>query len=561
MKQQHKCVGWAVATAFTATCLQALAQAGAGNPLDTLPKAQPSERGGVTSQVVPPAPTPQALLATQVTPLRFDVEGVRSIPFDEVASRFAPWVRQPTTIGSLVALTEEVTRLYQERGYALSFCYVPQQDFRDGVVRIVVVEGHVADIRIEGDAGRAAAKVRELAEPIRKEKPLRRETFERHVQLLGWIPGLRIEAQAPLPTSTDGATVLTLKVSQQPYALSTGVDIRQSKPRLLVTGALNNPVAAGSQLSVSALASSLHPDQYYAMQYLQLVGQDGLSLKLDASHYRGNPDLQLGTSTGLDRVTTNDKVELSASYPLKLSKSMSLVASGGGYGVNYADDYTNPATAGAVRYETRVRALFGQLSYSLSLPERTRRASVLLARGFNGAGARATATTNVPGFLATNAVDLSFTKLQVQASQTDIWPARLGTVVSMLVQYSPDSLPATERVSFGGMRFARGYAPGEAAGDSGWGLAAEINRSYPLEGHYLKLIQPYLLLETARVSNKVGDAIPARLSSVALGARLSDRRYYSVDLSVARPTGDLPLENPRRSIRWTAGLNYHLGEP
>ncbi|MCJ0763917.1 ShlB/FhaC/HecB family hemolysin secretion/activation protein [Variovorax terrae] len=545
----------------TAVTPPARAQAGSGNPLDTLPRAQEPRQGGVATEVVPPPSPFQALRNGVITPSRFDVEGVQSIPFDDVAGRFAPLAGQSITIGRLLDVAQEVTQLYQQRGYALSFCFIPQQDFKDGVVRIIAVEGHVSEVRIEGEAGRARPKIRDMAEHIRQDKPLRQQTFDRYIQLLGQLPGLSIQASAPLPVNTDGATVLTLKVSSKPYSVSVGLDSYQSKPRALVTGILNNPLAAGSQLRASAMASTLSEEEYYAFQYSQWVGSEGLSFKIDASHYQGNPDAQFNLDTGTRRKVTNDRLEWSASYPLALSKTMSMVASAGAYGVNYTDDYANPVTAAAVAYDTRVRAVFGQLSYTLSQPDRARRLSVMLVRGLDAAGALARASTNVPGLMVTNPVDLDFTRVLFQGSQSDSWPARIGTVLSMALQYSPNALPTTERVSFGGLRWARGYAPGETSGDSGWGVGFELNRRYAWEIGPLKQIQPYVLLESARVYNKQGTPVPARLNSVAFGARLSDQRYYSLDLSLAKPTGELPIENPARHLRWNASLNYQLNPP
>ena len=48
------------------------------------------------------------------------------------------------------------------------------------------------------------------------------------------------------------------------------------------------------------------------------------------------------------------------------------------------------------------------------------------------------------------------------------------------------------------------------------------------------------------------------LRSVALGVRLSDARHYSLDLAVAKPTGDAALNNPQRDVRVSLLLSYQL---
>ncbi|MFB9127071.1 hypothetical protein ACFFYR_29300 [Paraburkholderia dipogonis] len=46
----------------------------------------------MTVQVAPQAPQLEELLARHITPSRVQVEGVKSIPFDDVAQRFTPLV-------------------------------------------------------------------------------------------------------------------------------------------------------------------------------------------------------------------------------------------------------------------------------------------------------------------------------------------------------------------------------------------------------------------------------------------------------------------------------------
>ena len=52
--------------------------------------------------------------------------------------------------------------------------------------------------------------------------------------------------------------------------------------------------------------------------------------------------------------------------------------------------------------------------------------------------------------------------------------------------------------------------------------------------------------------------LPNRLSSVGVGVRLTDSRYYSLDLSVAKPVGDAPVESASRSPRVNAAFSYQL---
>src|SRR5690606_11109084 len=128
-----------------------------GNPLETLPPA-PAPRQEPAPMATPSAPDQAAvsgILARRVTPQYFDVSGVSAIPFDEVAALLEPLAGKNVSVADLVRETNRTTELYKRRGYAVSFALLQNQDFADGLVCITVVEGHVDQICIEGDAGTA----------------------------------------------------------------------------------------------------------------------------------------------------------------------------------------------------------------------------------------------------------------------------------------------------------------------------------------------------------------------------------------------------------------------
>lgn len=532
-----------------------------GNPLDNLPPVP--ARQGMETLAPASAGTPAAAIpATQaLTPRRFDIEGVKSLPFPEVAALFSPFTGKPITAADLVAKAREATALYAKAGYALGFFYVPSQDFSNGVVRIVAVEGHVGEIRIEGDAGRSEARLREIAAPILRERPLTQATFERYSLLLGRLPGLSVEARVPAPTSTDGAAAMTLVVKRKPWAVSAGASVAEPQSRMVLTGEVNDTITPGGQLSASTMLLPPDRERFYSAAYTQAVGSEGLVLKLSTSYYRADPDASLGVQAGLlDRLTTNRRVELTASYPLLLSASRSLTLSGGVYGVNNADDYTNRATAEKLTDDTRSRAAFVQLAYASALPGLERSASAMLVQGFDGMGARAQLVSDVPGLSGPSGTKLQFTKLTVQGSQAVRWDNQIGMAAGFAAQFSGDNLPSSERVSFGGMRFGRGYASGETSGDSGLGFSLEVNRRFTLPTGRPIWLEPYLLAESGRVRAENFQPVPAHLVSVTLGARLTDQKYYSVDVGVSKAVGDLPLENRERKLRTNLLLSYRLDE-
>ena len=540
-----------------------------GNPIEALPTpalpfGSTSEPLGARTLAPQPQPQPQAQAQAQqglaVTPARFEIQGVQAISFDEVAALFAPFAGKVTTVGQLGGLARQVTAIYQREGYPLSFAYLPEQDFNSGTVRVTAVEGYIATLRIEGEAGKAEPTMRALADRIRRDRPLRLKTFERYTQLMGLLPGVSVEATAVPAANTDGAGELQLKVVRQPYQVSLGIASGTPRPRAIVTAVVNDPLVSGGKLSGSALLVGQAGERYGALTYSQMVGSDGLTLSGEASLYQGNPDARLKTPPAISRYTTYRRAELSARYPLLVKQRETVFIGGGIYGVNNIDDYRNPVTGARLTDEVQVRAVYALASFSSASNQHARYLSLRLTRGLDGLGASTNISANVPGVLPVNPARLSFTRIGLDANQRNDWGGRWGTVVSLDAQYSPHILPSTERISFGGTRFAHGYAAGEVASDSGWGIGLELNRSFAVDMAYVTRIQPYLLLEEARIYSQAGTLALSRLSSASAGVRVSGGSDYTVDITLSKPTGQASSENARRAPRLNALVNYNLNQ-
>jgi hemolysin activation/secretion protein len=533
-----------------------------GNPLEALPQVNaPAKPPAVEVEVKAPQQQLQDLLARHITPKTIEVQGVKSLKFEEVAKRFTPFVGRDITIGQLVETANGVTALYKERGYALSFAFVPAQDFADGVVRVTVVEGYVKDIKIKGEPGNLEKRIRAIAQRIAADRPLRQETFERYVNVLGMIPGAKIDATVAPPQNTDGATTLELNVTRKRFNLSSGINANQPGLSGIFSATENGNLGLGESLSASFLAPPGRNDTtYYGVNAMVPVGSDGFAFKLDATHYYGHPKDNPGLPSSIERTVVNDKLALSAIYPFILTNARSLLATATVYATHDEDRLKNMEIASNPQLTQRSQIRVAQiaLDYTSIAANVVRRANINVAKAMNIFGASKTAETNIEGLALTNPVSLTFFRSGATVSQTNEWPFKISTVVSATGQYSPDTLPTSEQISFGAGRYAAGYQPGEVSGDSGWGASFEVNRPLPLDWTFLKSVTPYASIDTARVFLHGGTPNPKRLASVALGFRISDVKHYSIDLSLARAIGDAPVESASRAPRVNATFSYQL---
>jgi hemolysin activation/secretion protein len=377
--------------------------------------------------------------------------------------------------------------------------------------------------------------------------------------VLGLLPGIKVVANVPPPQNTDGATTLELNVTRKPVDFSGGINFNQPGVQGLLTASTNGLTALGEQLSVSALLPKGRDNVTYLAAHAGVpVGSNGMTGNLDASHYRGNPTDNPGLPSYVKRTVINDKLAGSVSYPLLLNDTRSVLGTASVYASRNEDRYHNDQTGVELGLRSQIRVMQLQADYTAVDPGQVRRASINVAKAFDILGASKSVDSNVPNPGVTNPASLNFVRTGASFSQTNEWPLKIGTSISLTGQYSAVSLPTSEQISFGAQRFAQGYQPGEASGDSGWGAIFEVNRPIALGFTYLRSFTPYVSFDMARVYLHAGTPAPSRLSSLAFGFRISDGRFYNLDLSIAKAVGDAPVESPSRSPRINATFSYQL---
>lgn len=524
-----------------------------GNPADTLPAARPAPAltPGIDVQIQRPTPALQQQMNTRLMPTRFRIEGVQSLPFDKVAAQFAPMAGKEVTIGDLIKQAAAVTQMYQDAGYPLSFAFVPAQNFDQGIVLITVVEGYVDKVTVNGNAGRSEDKIREIAAVLQRSKPLRRDDFERYTRVLGLLPGMSVAATVHPPRATDGASEMVLEVKRKPYSFNIAAEFRDPGVRAIATATVQGLTPLAEQVTASALFPR-GPDKesYYALSVAQPIGTEGMKLQVNASAFKGSPRSPWLQSIGFEERyrTETRRAGVALSYPVLLDNRRDLTLTGGIYGTNTFERFTQRGTGARAEITTDSRVAHAEASYNENREKLSRSVTLGLYRGVNALGARK----------QNSGAELEFFRTRLTVTQAHALSPDFGIVLSGAVQYSQDPLPSSEQMSFGGRFFGMGYRAGDIAGDKGWGLSIEINRRIPLPYTYVRMVQPYVLADTARAYINGPGGFSTRIASVGIGLRISDSKHYQLDLGVAQPVGDLPSVTSKRSPRLNAAYAYNF---
>ena len=452
----------------------------------------------------------------------------------------------------MIEATRSITRRYQKDGYLLSYAFMPQQNFDQGVLRVVLVEGYIRDYQLQGDIGPVSAYLDKLVSKLKAERPLTRKTFERYTTLMSKVPGVTLQAVVPPPGTTDGATQLVAVASRKAIATTlNSTDDNRNGLQALVGITSNSQTAWGEQLSLSGLFPPGHDkEHYYRLDYSQLLGSEGTQLSLYGARYRADPrsNVQLDNGIELEPHRENDRFSIGVSHPFIASPNEMLTAGTRLYAVNDKTRYRVSNSPLTLEEKTDIRALALEADWSKSDPRQLRILSAGLYRGLDSMGAE---TNN-------SLYDLDFFRLRLAGVQSDRFLDNWQGVLSAAWYWSNDNLPDSERASFGGQNFARGYPDDQATGDKGWGVAYEVNYSFNREGPWVRVLQPYVVLDRSKTWFNQLPVRGSSLSSAAVGLRFGDAKHYNIALEAAKPMSDEALDTYNRKPRYTLSFSYQL---
>ncbi|MBF8740564.1 ShlB/FhaC/HecB family hemolysin secretion/activation protein [Pseudomonas guariconensis] len=474
-------------------------------------------------------------------------EGGTVYLLSELREHYQPLVGREVTLTELLAVTERLTQRYRQDGYILSRAYLPPQDFADGRVQVVLVEGYISDYQLQGDIGPAAAYVERLLGKLTAERPLTRESFERYLGLIDRMPGVSAEAELAPGTGREGAMRLVLRVSRKAFAGQlTMTDGSRESAQALAGIASHAQTRFAEQMAARV---SWPPGdgkaRFYRLDYSQYLDDEGSRLLLWASRYRSEPRTYMRLARGGDvrQRWENERFGIGISQALIAKPGEWLDVVGRFY---TATDHV-AYRARLDDRDTYARVVSFEGDWRKVDADRLRIVSAGVYQGLDQLGARSDSDR-----------DVDFLRLRLGALQSDSFSGNWQGVASAAFYWSANDLPDSERVLFGGQHFGRGYPADQASGDKGWGMAYELNRSFHPGSRRARLVQPYVVLDAARAWSNGLDTEDARMASVAVGLRLGDGQGSNLALEMAKPLADVALDNRGREPRLTIRFAFAL---
>jgi hemolysin activation/secretion protein len=476
------------------------------------------------------------------------LEGNRTLPDSALSDLWQDLLGEAIAYGDIKSLAREITRRYRNAGYILAQALVPAQEVTGGVVRIEVVEGHVARLVAEegtdlsGHSGTYAKRIPES-------NPLNIRALERWLLLINDLPGVTAKSIFKPSPEAEGGADLFLRVDRGFGDLLASLDNR--------AGAYYQDWAAsleGSRYNAMGLDERLFArialagdgargeDGGYRNLALGLelpLGGEGLRFNLSGDHTRSVPGDEL---VGMGYAGRSTNLTLRVQYPLQRSRGSSLYAHLGGY---LADSRLE--LQGTSISDDRIRALSAGLRLDWAGLGGVSLIQLEVSGGLNGLGASEAGQTDLsraegdPRFLKAR-LDLVHIRPLGEAAQLRL---------DLLAQGADRKLLSGEELTFGGNRIGRGFDASEITGDTGAGIGIELAWKLPRD---LELFGFY---DAALVADKTGGK--ESLVSAGAGLRFVYRDRLRGQLELAKPLsrGGLAEDvDPDEDWRFFVRLTY-----
>jgi hemolysin activation/secretion protein len=447
---------------------------------ETQRRLTPRPRDEALPEALPPTPAEKARRASdeRIHVAAFAVVGVTRFPPEEVAAVLQPFVGQTLDTAGIHAAADALNRHYRDAGYFAAKVFVPPQDVAD-VVRLDVYEGYLDGRGVEvvnkGERVDTAVVQGILEANIEPGEPMRRASFERALLIAEDLPGITTTSIL-YPGEHVGTARLRTNVTDVPFfGGNLDVDNFGTDPtgqyRLGATLYLNSPARIGDQV-VTRLVTSGSRSNYGYLTYLVPVSPYGTRVGASVDYFDYDADYvtNLGFSDGFAsdlRVYVTHPIIRSRHSNLNVRADLS----------HLRVDDRNDLEVNADRSINSVTLAFHGdddhewLGTGLSLFDASITVGNVDVKG-NGAYRaidEATAETD-GGFTRFN---LSLSRLQQLTEHWSVYARVSGQLAST-------NLDSSQKFYIGGPISVSGYPVGEAGGDEGLEVLAELRHDFVL---------------------------------------------------------------------------------
>jgi hemolysin activation/secretion protein len=480
-------------------------------PLPTLEEILPEDLSNPQEQ------SPWEAIPGKITVSQFQVIGSTVFTEEQFSEILQNYLNKAISFAELIEVQNQITKLYQDKGYVTSGAFIPIQVINDGIVKVQVIEGRLEAIEIEGLKHLNPEYIRSRI-AISSQAPLNQDKLLKALQLLQVNPLIDTISAELTTGNLPGTSILNIIISEtNPFHATVVYDNYRSPSvgsnRLLGEISHDNLLGWGDRFNISYY----HTEGSYSL--------DNLSYTFPINPYNG-------TLNASFRLTNSQVIEPEIFKPLDLESKYRQ------YELTYRQPIIQSADEElalgiAVDWQTNSNFLTGKpfpLSRGADNEGKTR---ILVLRFFqeythqtekDALFARSQFSFGLNAFGATNNTDepdSQFIGWRGQVQYLNLLTPDVMLLLRSDIQLANQALLPIEQFGLGGIYTVRGYEQDVLLADNGWFASAELRTNILKIPQWDTTLQLSPFFDFGMVWNNDNISLDKNnLASVGLGLRL-----------------------------------------
>jgi len=452
---------------------------------------------------------------------------------DDARTVLDPFIGQPVSMASLNRLVSSLYLFYIEQDLPFVSITLPEQDITSGVVQILVIEGVVGEIAIEG-ARYFSEDLYWSMLRLKAGEPLRKSVMEDDVEWINRNPFRAGNFYLKPGPEKAGTTDLVFRVRERlPLRVYAGFNNRGTrltgKHRLETGFNWGNAFGLGHQFNYQFTTNADLEDYIgHSGSYLiPLPWRHFLSLSGSAAHTRSRMDAPLSQKGKSSQVSLRYEAPLSnrGRYSHGVTTFLDFKRSD-----NNLEFSSIPVT------DNKTTIYQWSLQYNGSLPDAWGVTSFSV-RGTYSPGNLSSTNKDEPFSISRAYAEARYAYAVFDFTRTHYLPHAFSLYLLGHGQIADGNLLGSEQVQFGGSTSIRGYVEGDTYGDEGYLLTQELRAPPCAPSRWCGIagvddrLQLYLFHDYGVARNV--DLLPGErrfttLQSIGIGLRYYVGRYVSL---------------------------------
>jgi hemolysin activation/secretion protein len=435
------------------------------------------------------------------------------------------------SLSKIYEISAKITDYYRSRGYFLTIAHVPPQSIKDGVVKIVVSEGYIAEVRID-ESLQNNSIINSYIEELINEKPINSAKLESFLLRMNDLYGYQFngvlapsEDEASNAITSNGVVLELVKTDAQGVG---SIAFDNFGSRFLgvhrLSANYSKSLTPLHQTSGTAIMSLPTNNLQYGSLNHSVVLAPALTLDIAGGITNANPAFTLKP---LEIESKALFLSTKLNYQIIRQRQENLSVS---LAVDGRNSNTDALQKKLTRDHIRTARLSTDFNFSDDLLGGYNAGNVTLSKGIAAFGA------NDAGDLLLSRAEAkpNFTKLEASFTHLQILSQSFALKTSFAGQLSASPLYSSEEFGYGGQVFGRAYDNSEITGDHG--IAGSLEVSYHDWQWQRGSITPYVFYDLGTVWN-IDKAQIGRISgsSAGGGARFTVANEVQLELGLAFP--------------------------